>query len=430
MQQRAGWMPWPICSVAQVGDLARRIENSPALNPAVTADNDPIWCLIRADEEAHRLVVFVRRDAGQLTGYAPFIAADTSIQLTIASRRVATRRVQRLTLPGGPSIAGSGDTDRPAGDSHTLVEMIREVFGGGERRPLLIHRMTDSQGFEAVARPAGLRLLAHGPTLPHYRIPLPQKFEEYLRQVGSKTRQMARQRLRYVERDYPGQARLQKFTAVEEVEPFLRDAVPISRKTWQWARPNSGALKDRAAVEQRFGAAARYGVWQSYILYLAEMPVSFVVGYTVRSVFKYFAIGYLPEYARLSVGTVTLLMLIKRLIEDEPTIRTLDFLAGEQDYKRHFGTTRTLDGDYYVFPPTVREGAFWAVARACAWLDGRAHAAAALVRRSKESKEERGKATREEAEPHRSTTDRGGVRPGREPAPRAGSAGQGNRAGA
>ena len=68
---------------------------------------------------------------------------------------------------------------------------------------------------------------------------------------------------------------------------------------------------------------------------------------------RYDYLGFDPEYARWSPGTILQWLVLEKLLDDQG-VRTFDFLEGETASKRLFATGSQRCADIYFFKPSLK----------------------------------------------------------------------------
>jgi CelD/BcsL family acetyltransferase involved in cellulose biosynthesis len=187
---------------------------------------------------------------------------------------------------------------------------------------------------------------------PRYYVDLQGTFDEYCAKFSSKTRSTVRRKLRAFASLSGGQIDVRRYRTVEEVADFHQRARELSTRTYQERVLDVGlpagddfreALLARAAADQvRAWLLMHAGAAVSY-LYLHEQDGNLVYAY----------VGYDPEYAQHSVGTVLQWLALEDLFA-EGRFRALDFTEGEAEQKKLFSTGRLECVDVLYLRPTVR----------------------------------------------------------------------------
>lgn len=184
----------------------------------------------------------------------------------------------------------------------------------------------------------------------HY-VALSGDFEGYLRKFSAKSRQnLIRSVRRFLERA-PGNG-CEVFTAADAMPGFHAEALAISRQTYQTRLLDAG-LPDDAAFVREMMALAERGEARGYLLRDGGRAIAFAWCRSRDERLIYDIIGYLPECASLSPGSV-LLYLILQDVFAAGRYGILDFGPGEAQYKSMFATHRQEFADVYLFRPTLR----------------------------------------------------------------------------
>jgi hypothetical protein len=205
----------------------------------------------------------------------------------------------------------------------------------------------------AAAADAGFVKLELGLPFAHQFIRMPDTFAEYLVQLGSRSRQSVLYSQRRLIKDMAGEVRCECFETEAAVERFITDARQVSRKTYQWNLLGLG-LRDPEALRRKFTATARAGWWRSYILYCKGLPVAFMLGDQQGDCYYYDDVGYDPEYAKASVGSVLQIMVLEDLLGRADRPRYFDFSTGYGEHKGRFGNIERTESNVLVLPRTLR----------------------------------------------------------------------------
>jgi CelD/BcsL family acetyltransferase involved in cellulose biosynthesis len=191
------------------------------------------------------------------------------------------------------------------------------------------------------------RYLQYIPAIrPRYFISLSGTFEEYFaRTFQSKGRKHI---LRCVRRLEEGDGEFRVFKTVPEMEAFLIAAQTISKRTYQTKMLGVGLPQSpefqRSTLERAGSDRVR-----GYLLSYQQQPAAFAYCECKNLTLSYSVIGYDPQFASLSPGTVLLYYIVKHVF-NEGRFRWLDFGIGESQYKSTFSTDFRTCGDVYLFP--------------------------------------------------------------------------------
>jgi CelD/BcsL family acetyltransferase involved in cellulose biosynthesis len=140
--------------------------------------------------------------------------------------------------------------------------------------------------------------------------------------------------------------KLVRYTQPEEVEPFLRAAVQVSRTTYQWHLHQRG-LRSTERFERRYQFAAKHGWFRSYLLFCGDTPCAFLGGYQWRGRYYTDEIGFDPAFAKYSPGTVLQMMCIQEMFASE-TPEVIDFGSYDK-YKEELSNDNYTHCDMMLF---------------------------------------------------------------------------------
>jgi hypothetical protein len=178
--------------------------------------------------------------------------------------------------------------------------------------------------------------------------------QEYLSRFSSKTRStLLRKVRRFREASGEGES-FRAYRDPAELREFHRLARMVSAKTYQERLLDSGLPEDEAFRRQMEALAAEDRV-RAFMLFLGPKPVAYLYAPAAPDsrVLLYQYLGYDPEHASLSPGTVLQYLAMERLIE-EGTWVLFDFLEGETQEKRQFATRSVSCADLYFLRLSVR----------------------------------------------------------------------------
>lgn len=178
-----------------------------------------------------------------------------------------------------------------------------------------------------------------------------RSYQDYLAGFSSKTRStLNRKHRKLVERS--GEVLdVREFTRPDQVEAFMADAVPLSRRTYQTRLLDAGLPEGEEAIAG-MKALAEEDRLRAYVLYLDGQPVSYLYLPVQDGTITYAYLGYDPDHAQLSVGTVLQMEALERLF-GEQRYRYFDFTEGEGAHKQMFGTACVAACSFFLLRPTV-----------------------------------------------------------------------------
>jgi hypothetical protein len=317
--------------------------------------HDLEWRLAETGDRSCALV-YIAHDQSAPRAYAAFFKQARPLKFLLGEFTIASARVDRYTLAGEPII--------PTQDRKAAAEAIASLLNAlkhriGPRDAIYFEGLPlDGPTYSAITANPAVRqefvVLQLGVPFDHQFIDLPRTYDEYLKQLGARSRQSLQYSERKLARDMGGQVTLRRFDQAESVAQFLTDATVVSRKTYQWNVLGLG-LRDTQGLKGQLLLAAMRGWLRSYILYCKEMPVAFMLGYQYHGAcYYYMDVGYDPEYASWSVGSVLQLKVLQDLYAQSDRPEVFDFSIGQGDHKRRFGNRSRREANVLLLPNTVR----------------------------------------------------------------------------
>jgi len=182
----------------------------------------------------------------------------------------------------------------------------------------------------------------------HY-IDMTGSYANYLGRFSGKTRSSLNRKRRKLAAQAGGTLDVEEFRAPEEVARFLAEALPLSRLTYQARLLGAGLPEGEAAREEMLALAAANRL-RTYLLRLGGRAISYLFLPIQSETVCYAYLGYHPEFAQLSPGTVLQLEVLERLFE-ERRYRYFDFTDGEGSHKAMFGTDFVSACSFFLLKP-------------------------------------------------------------------------------
>lgn len=178
----------------------------------------------------------------------------------------------------------------------------------------------------------------------HY-IDLDMGWEAYQAKFSSKSRQTLRRKVRKFADASGGTIDWRTYRTPEEIETFRGLAREVSRLTYQERLLNAG-LPDDAAFAERAARLAAADQVRAYLLFLEDEPVAYLYCPARNSALLYAYLGYHPDVAALSPGTVLQWQVLESLFQ-EGRFRYFDFAPGDSPHKALFGSAHQPCADVY-----------------------------------------------------------------------------------
>lgn len=184
-------------------------------------------------------------------------------------------------------------------------------------------------------------------------VALQGSFADYLKSFSPKARQNLQRSVRRFGERQQGQPAWQLYTLPEEMASFHAEALAISRQTYQTRLLGAGLPEDAGFVQQMQALAAR-GEARGYLLRDAGQAIAFAWCRGQGRRLVYDIIGYLPEQAAHSPGTVLLYHVLEDAFAQQDRYELVDFGPGEAQYKAMFANLRHEFVDLYLLRPSLK----------------------------------------------------------------------------
>jgi hypothetical protein len=368
----AAWVNSDIEAPGAVSALCAELDSS-ALASRATLFSDPRWSIWHANHKDRTTRVYSYREQGRLTGLATFFVHPSSFRLALGELTFFSRPVRRLDAFAAPLIECNGDRTREAFMLTELIERLREDLKSNEL--IFLEGLEEGSAMfglltqlRSVA--AKFHALQYGKLYKHRFAVIPTTFDDYLKQLGSRTRADLRTNRKRFIAHVGGVYQTRCFRTPGDVPVFLRDSMEISEKTYQYRLLSSG-LRDAETLERCYLSAAELGWFRSYILYAHERPVAFQVGYVYRGRFHAEEIGYDPEWAQHHVGIFLHTEIVTDLAASGGAVTEFDFGRDDVLHKQRLSTGYRVEGYFYLFPNHFQGSAMAISLRATNYVSSR-----------------------------------------------------------
>jgi CelD/BcsL family acetyltransferase involved in cellulose biosynthesis len=183
----------------------------------------------------------------------------------------------------------------------------------------------------------------------HY-IDMAQSFDDYMAQFSGKTRSTLRRKARKLADDAGGYT-VSEHRTPAEIEAFLAAALPLSARTYQ-ARLLDAGLPESPEARRAMLEAAEADQMRAFLLHAGGQPVAYLSLPLAGQTLVYAFLGYDPDWARLSVGTVLQMDALERLFAEQ-RYRWFDFTEGDGAHKEMFGTHAAACSSLVLLEPTL-----------------------------------------------------------------------------
>jgi CelD/BcsL family acetyltransferase involved in cellulose biosynthesis len=242
------------------------------------------------------------------------------------------RRLVRLSVPLEQALAGS----------ELVLPSLPARADGYDLRALPaehVAKLGQGSGMRAFVRQA----------YPRHYADLGQSFDAYLATFSSKSRSTLKRKRHKLEERSGGRLDVRLYSTPAEVAEFYREARALSALTYQERLLEAG-LPEGALGEMQ--ALAERDQVRAWLLFVDGKAVSYLYAPGDGATLRYAFLGYHPEYAGLSPGTVLHLEAM-RVLMAEGRFRWFDFTEGDGQHKRQFATGALDSVDLLLLRPTV-----------------------------------------------------------------------------
>ena len=343
--------------------------------------HDLEWALC-GDTDYGGIAAFRLRDDSDAMGFALMLRQARPLRFQLGELTYYRRQLSRYDLWSGPLIAGVEEESQYWQDlALAFLDTVKQHIApsseaiGIEGLPIgsSFHRLI--RDHDTVAR--DFLLIKQSEPFEHQFIDMPSTLDAYMNELGKRSKKSLAYSRRRLLRDYADDVEITCFEHEDDVEAFLDHAIAISKKTYQWRLLGLG-LRNRKAFDRRLRFAAQKTWLRSYILFCSGRPVAFMLGYQHRRCFYYTDVGFDPDYAQWSVGSVLQLEVIEDLYARDNRPELFDFSTGYGDHKARFGNRQQEEVNLLLLPRTLRHAI---LAGAYKRLDGLANFAVSTADR-------------------------------------------------
>lgn len=262
---------------------------------------------------------------------------ETALPLRIGTRTLVTlrRRLARRRLSLAEALAGAVPALPPLNaDEHGYLV---NALPGDLVRPL-------------AARHPQLRAFVRQRYRRSYAR-LDQDFDSYLAGFSAKSRSTLRRKAKRLAERCGGGLDVRCYRSEADIEAFHVHARALSARTYQERRLGYGLPEGEAALAE-MRALARCDRLRGWLLFVDGRPASYLYAPAEGDILVYEYLGYDPDFADYSPGTVLLLEAMRQLME-ERRFALFDFTEGEGRQKQQFATGAIDCVDLLLVKPTA-----------------------------------------------------------------------------
>lgn len=185
----------------------------------------------------------------------------------------------------------------------------------------------------------------------HY-IDMSGGFQSYMERFSGKTRSTFNRKRRKLEMLGGGNLDLEEFRKPNEFDRFFAEAIPLSRRTYQARLLDAGLPEDDATRGAAIKLAEHDGL-RAFLLRIKGRAIAYLYLPIEGLTLQYAFLGYDPEFAQYSPGTVLQLEVLERLFA-EGRYRYFDFTEGEGAHKALFATDSVNACSFFLLRASLR----------------------------------------------------------------------------
>ena len=183
-------------------------------------------------------------------------------------------------------------------------------------------------------------------------INLQQTFDDYKKKFSSKTRSTINRKVKKYAKHCGNDTFYKSYKSKDDIREFFTLAREVSRKTYQEKLMDAG-LPDTPSFISELERRAADDLVRGYILFDNDAPVAYLYCPIDKGVLLYQYLGYDPDYAKLSVGTVLQWKALEEIFSED-SFSLFDFTEGDSEHKRFFATHSMPCADILVLRNTLR----------------------------------------------------------------------------
>ncbi len=188
-----------------------------------------------------------------------------------------------------------------------------------------------------------------------YFIDLAGSKEEYLDKFSAKSRSTLKRKIKKFSDHCGNQIDWREYKTLAEMEIFYPLARQVSIKTYQERMLAAGLPEDNLFIQQMYSLAQKNSV-RAYLLFYQDKPIAYLYCPISNGILFYQYLGYIPEMAQWSPGTVLQWVVIESLFHTNHFVM-FDFTEGpgrgSGGHKEFFSTNSILCADIFFLRKTI-----------------------------------------------------------------------------
>jgi len=243
--------------------------------------------------------------------------------------------------------------DRP------LIRIAYTLDGAGAAETPKLPQLGEAAGYVVTSIPESLiGGLRNGDLLVHVRqrymryfADFSGGFDAYMAHFSSKSRATLKRKLKRYAELSGGAIDVRCYRTADEMPAFVDAASAVSRRSYQHRLLDAG-LPDEDAARADMSKLAAADQVRAFLLFRHGRATAYLYMPAADGTLIYAYLGYDPDEAELSPGTVLQVEAI-RMLTEEGRYGRLDFTEGEGQHKRLFSTGGIACADVLLLRPTM-----------------------------------------------------------------------------
>jgi CelD/BcsL family acetyltransferase involved in cellulose biosynthesis len=311
--------------------------------------NDPLQVRLRLEREPRiRPWIIVLRRGGRIRCIAPIVLHETRLKIDFSVFTIAELPVRMLKVLGGEFvIAAATDATECFQVVFDYLASRQPEFGLVSLENLSVLTPLWKYCNSGSARDGRFKFfLASSQIDTTHQIHFPATYEEFLKTLSYETRRKLRRYTRRLQNTVT--VRLERITEPYQVARFVDQLDQVYRDTWQ-AKASGYAPRNGPGTSSYLTEISRAGFLRSYVLSGDNRPIAFALGYQYDGIYYFMETGYSPEWADFGPGIVLMHLFFEDLFRFQKAEK-LDFILGDQPYKRSFSNSQHKAAFVYLAP--------------------------------------------------------------------------------
>lgn len=258
-------------------------------------------------------------------------------------------------------------------DGHRIATEIERLLRQGEADVVVLNLLRQDSALWDSLGALRLRATRRVKWATHRSLRLAPTKGFILQNMRSKHRSWIKRKERDLERAHPALSWSWHAPTSGEVPALCARIEQVSRATYQ--RGLGAGFVDNDETRARLSMFARQGQLRVLLLEIGDGPRAFWLGQVYKGVFHSEATSYAQGLREFEVGTLVLLRLVDRLVEEG--VERFDFGLGDAHYKERFGDHAWQEASLRLYAPTLKGALLWSVQNTADAMEHALRAAAA-----------------------------------------------------